>query len=169
MMKGITMAQFGSIVLGFVVVAIIISMGGEIFAGLQETQANGTTSSVTNDTINFAVNDTCYNIVEIDPNHNLPCITGLSSASNLSTSIAIGNFSTSGCQCREIKAELNPAAYVVGIYNVTYAYSYSSDSWNITGEGLEGAETFGDWLPTIAIVISAAVIIGIIITYFHFR
>jgi len=84
-MHGITMAQFGAIVLGFVVVAVVISMGGEILEALRTEQT---------------------------------------------------------------------------------AQSYA---YNITGEALEGAETFGDWLPTIAVVIAAAVVIGIIVTYFRFR
>jgi len=45
----------------------------------------------------------------------------------------------------------------------------NSTSYNITGKGLTGMTTFGDWLPTIAIVIAAAVIIGIIVAYFAFR
>jgi len=38
---------------------------------------------------------------------------------------------------------------------------------NITGEGLEGLETLGEWLPTIAVIIAAAVVIGIIVRYFR--
>ena len=41
----------------------------------------------------------------------------------------------------------------------TYAY-------NATGGGLEGIETFGSWLDTIALIIVAAVVIGIIVTSF---
>jgi len=37
--------------------------------------------------------------------------------------------------------------------------------YNVTGEGLEALETFGEWLPTIALVVVIAVIIGIIIVY----
>jgi len=44
----------------------------------------------------------------------------------------------------------------------------STVSTNITYQGLEGQETFGDWLPTIAVVIAAAVVIGVIVMYFRF-
>jgi len=37
--------------------------------------------------------------------------------------------------------------------------------YNITTKGLESLTTFGDWLPTIALVVIIAVIIGIIIVY----
>ncbi len=45
----------------------------------------------------------------------------------------------------------------------------STTATNITYQGLEGQETFGDWLPTIAVVIAAAVVILIIVSYFNFR
>ena len=83
--KGITLAQFGSIALSFVVVAIILSMGGEILSQVQSGQT---------------ANSTAY---------------------------------------------------------------------SITGKGLTGMETFGNWLPTIAIVVAASVIIGIILMYFAYR
>jgi len=38
---------------------------------------------------------------------------------------------------------------------------------NATAAGMEGTETFGNWLPTIAVIIAAAVVIGIIINYFR--
>lgn len=38
---------------------------------------------------------------------------------------------------------------------------------NATGAGMTGTGTFGDWLPTIAVIIAAAVVIGIIINYFR--
>ena len=41
----------------------------------------------------------------------------------------------------------------------------NSTSWNATGYGLSGVNTLAKWLPTIALVIVIAVIIGILIVY----
>ena len=79
--KGVTVQNLGALALAVVVVAIIVSMGGEILSQLQETQTSG-----------------------------------------------------------------------------TYAY-------NVTGKGLEGMETFGNWIPLIALIVVAAVVIGIIVRY----
>ena len=38
--------------------------------------------------------------------------------------------------------------------------------YNATGYGLESIETFSGWLPTLALIVVAAVIIGIIVRYF---
>ena len=38
-------------------------------------------------------------------------------------------------------------------------------AWNISGAGLNSVQVFADWLPTIALVVVAAIIVGIIIVY----
>lgn len=37
---------------------------------------------------------------------------------------------------------------------------------NSTDQGLTGINTFGTWLPTIAVILAASVVIGIIVHYF---
>jgi hypothetical protein len=41
-------------------------------------------------------------------------------------------------------------------------YNTSTVASNITGKGITGTLSLGDWLPTIAIVVGAAVILGIV-------
>ena len=43
----------------------------------------------------------------------------------------------------------------------------SEHDYNVSTEGLEGLTTLGDWLPTIAVIIAAAVVIGVIVRYFQ--
>ena len=40
---------------------------------------------------------------------------------------------------------------------------------NISGQGLTGLTTFGTWLPTIALVLCASVVIGILLYSFAFK
>ena len=71
-----------------------------------------------------------------------------------------------------------------GYWNVTAPYSGdcqenastggaiahdASIAFNASEGGLEGIETFGEWLPTIAVILAAALIIGIISAYFYLR
>jgi len=42
----------------------------------------------------------------------------------------------------------------------------NSISYNASASGLIGIDTFADWLPTIAVILAAAVVIGIIVHYF---
>ncbi len=41
-------------------------------------------------------------------------------------------------------------------------------AYNTTISGLDALQTFADWLPTLALIVVAAVIIGIIVRYFAF-
>ena len=43
--------------------------------------------------------------------------------------------------------------------------SDSSYAQNATGEGLKSLEELGSWLPTLALVVIAAIIIGVLVTY----
>ena len=48
------------------------------------------------------------------------------------------------------------------LYDDQTANSYAR---NATGEGLESLEELGSWLPTLALVVIAAIIIGVLVTY----
>lgn len=48
------------------------------------------------------------------------------------------------------------------LYDDQTADSYAK---NATGEGLESLEELGSWLPTLALVVIAAIIIGVLVTY----
>ena len=112
---------FAVAVISFVVLAIIIGIGGTILAEVQQNQES-----------------VCYNdsgIAEFTYN----ALSDRCEGSN--TSGFDGNFST---------------------HNATKAF-------NATAGGEEGIETFGDWLPTIAVIIAAALVIGIITSYFYMR
>ena len=41
----------------------------------------------------------------------------------------------------------------------------NSLAYNITGKGLTGLGTFGDWIPLIALVVVASIVIGVIVNY----
>ena len=41
----------------------------------------------------------------------------------------------------------------------------NSTAWNATGKGLTGMITFANWIPMIALVVVAAIVIGVIVTY----
>lgn len=45
----------------------------------------------------------------------------------------------------------------------------NGSAFNATENGLASLEEFSSWLPTLALIVVAAVIIGIIVRYFAFR
>ena len=52
-----------------------------------------------------------------------------------------------------------------GTYSGGACPGFESYSVNVSGQGLEGLETIGDWLPLIALVVAAAIVIGVIVGY----
>ena len=49
------------------------------------------------------------------------------------------------------------------------ALTASTIAGNATSGGLDGMQTFGEWLPTIAVIFAAALVIGIVSAYFYMR
>ena len=63
-------------------------------------------------------------------------------------------------------------AIIIGIGGTTLTSVQSTQTansyaYNATTQGLSGIKTFGDWLPTIAVISAAAVVIGLIYLYFR--
>ena len=58
---------------------------------------------------------------------------------------------------------LSFGADIVG--DIQASQTTNETAWNISGAGLSSIQVIADWLPTIALVVVAAVIVGIIITY----
>lgn len=44
----------------------------------------------------------------------------------------------------------------------------NATAYNASGSGLEAIDTLSNWLPTIGVIVAAAVVIGIIVAYFRF-
>ena len=44
----------------------------------------------------------------------------------------------------------------------------NATAFNASGSGLEAIDTLANWLPTIGVIVAAAVVIGIIVAYFRF-
>jgi hypothetical protein len=49
----------------------------------------------------------------------------------------------------------------IGLYNTSTVAS------NATAQGLSGITTMSQWLPTIAVIVAAAVVVGVIVNYFR--
>lgn len=66
--------------------------------------------------------------------------------------------------------KLTNATYNISAITVVYTNSASNSplAYNITGQGLQGAKTFSDFLDPIAVIIAAVIIIGLILGAFVF-
>ena len=65
-------------------------------------------------------------------------------------------------------------AIVLGIGSTVVAsiqdtQTENGTAYNASGSGLQSLGTLASWLPTIAVIVAAAVVIGIIVLYFRFQ
>jgi hypothetical protein len=141
----------------FVVITIVVSLGATVITDIQDTQYEFTSASQINESklmINNTATSLAYNRWLSDP-----------LVYNATTKLGSGNYTfdaTAGTlTLKSILAYNNT--------NLTISYNYTvdvlNDDYNISAHGLEASTTFGDWLPTIALVVIIAVIIGVIIVY----
>lgn len=121
-MKGFTVQHLGGLAILFVVAVMMISIGGQILAQIQETQCDYTW-------VENYVNSPSVN--PIDSSYTGCCVSINSTDSTL---------------------------------NCT-SWATSDVSSNTTYKGLQGVTTFGNWLPLIALIVVASIVIGVIVAY----
>ena len=163
--KGFELNALMGIGITFVVVAMILSFGSTITKEVQEDQLELGSLTVDNKTIASALTTGIHVLLEDRPS----CSISNSSISAINVTGSnllvydIYNWTKQDCtivwQGMDIATEGLRWTYVATFIVETGAY-------NATKGGLEGLNEFADWLPTLALIIIAAVIIGIIVRYF---
>lgn len=143
------------------VLIIVLVVSQLIIAGIQEDDSMLTSTTVTNESL-VIVNGTAKTM-----GHSL--VTSITALGNATQDIDIaGNVSYStNADYSEITVTYltKGATRFGGTYNVTYVYGDRTHAYNTTIEGSDGLFELSDWLPLIALVIAAAVIVGIVMTY----
>ena len=54
------------------------------------------------------------------------------------------------------------------VEDVQSTQKVNGSAYNASGNGLQALDTLASWLPTIGVIVAAAVVIGIIVAYFRF-
>ena len=55
------------------------------------------------------------------------------------------------------------------ISNIQASQTAATASYNVSGYGLEGMLELGSWVPTLALVVAASIVIGVLVFSFTFR
>ena len=154
-MKGFAIAALGGIAITFIVVAIILSFGADILGDIRTDQLITNTGSVTIES--FTANATLANLRIINDSTWLIRNKTVTYIQTIDYHI---DFTTSVIRWVNTTADTQ-------LINATYTYLYDEHpyEYNVSGSGLASVQKLGDWLPTIALVIIASVIIAIIMMY----
>jgi|TARA_Y100000034_G_scaffold133613_1_gene199597 hypothetical protein len=177
--RGYEISVIAGIAITFLVIAIILSFGGTIVDDLGDDVGGTTTETVNNETITSATQNTTSQIAAcISQLSSSVTLTGFMNASGGDSANAThansflnttdGNLTSDGLFTLSGAAE--DAGFGATSVNITYTCTYGDGNaaFNSTELGQEGLQEFSSWLPTLALIIIAAVIIGIITRYFGF-
>lgn len=147
--------------LAILVTAVVISITSQILGTIKTSEAI-TTTSVTNESINFVANDTYYSFGQFP----VKGISAIYYFPNNSASFVLpaAHFAYTTGNSAQVKIIANGVgAYPNTTTGVKYvSYSVYNREYNITEKGQDAMKSVGDWLPTIGVVMSAAVVLGII-------
>jgi hypothetical protein len=81
--------------------------------------------------------------------------------------LALGDMPTIGITFVVIAVVLSVGASILaGVQSNQTADTYA---YNASSQGLQGTDTLAGWLPTIAIVVAAGIVIGVIVMSLRFR
>ncbi len=156
-------SSLGALAIVLVVAAITISIGSQVISGVNE-QIDDVARTKTNDTFTI-VNNTPIALSDrgVCDFSNLVIVTIRNDSTPNDGIMGIGNYSVNQAGSVNFSLTTNAAA---GSYNVTYTYTEGDSGCNATLGGLDATQTMGSWLDTIALIVVAAVVIGIIASSF---
>lgn len=153
--------DLGTIAIGILIAVVILGIGGTILEKIQDTQTDDTSTLVNNESLTWAGNNTAISLSQGT------VVTGSETVYNATDKFSTSEYTITASTITFLN-ETN-ATWLTGSLNITYGYKISGAARNITGFGLSGISTFSEFVPTIAIVSVAAIVIGIILLFFGRR
>ena len=157
--------SLGAIAITIVIAAVILGLGGTILDKIQGTQTDLSTTIVANESWTWPGNNTLQSF------ERGRVIVGSVIVYGNTTILTLNqNYTVEAGGVRIIN--LTPGTDGFGldlqlvIFNMTYGYNYGSSAFNSSGFGLDGVNTVAEFIPTIAIVAVAAIVIGILLVFF---
>ena len=168
--------SIGAIAMAILIGVVIMGLGGTVLQKIQETQSDNTAS--TNETITWTGNNTNMSLVQSRINtgsiilYNNGSIVNKGTGDNANYSAGesfINIINTSGINNAGGPKGVNGSDWITSDLNVSYSYLIGSQARNTTGFGLTGILTFSEFVPTIAIIAAAAIVIGILLLFFGRR
>ena len=160
----------GMIAITLMVAAVIIGLGNTILEKISVTQTDNSATIANNESFAYPGNNTLTTFT------NSRVQTGSVRVYCNATILTAGvtqNYTTETFGVRIINQTAATSGMGLDLqlctYNMTYAFNYGSSARNTTQFGVVGLSTMGSFLPTVAIVAMAGIVIGIILVFFGRR
>ena len=163
-----TITDLGAVAIALLVAAVVLGLGGTILDEMQDTQTDNSATTLNNVSWTWTDNTTeqafsggrvVTSSVVVWCNTSLLVVNQNYSVSNSGVTIINTSGSTTG-----IGVDID-----LCIFNMSYNYNYGSHSYNASEQGLSGVTSLAEFIPTIAIVVVAAIVIGVVLLMFAGR
>lgn len=142
----------------FVIIATIVSLGANLLADVKSS-ADDNSAFYGNESLTWAGNNTAISLAQ----NNI--VTGSQKLYNNGSFVNQGNNYTITSSSITIINTSSTVDWVTTKINLSYDYYYGSYQRNITNYGLISQNTFGKWLPTLALILIIVIIIGLLLTF----
>ncbi|MEE9238435.1 MAG: hypothetical protein V3U58_02625 [Thermodesulfobacteriota bacterium] len=169
-------SDLGSFAIALLIGAVILGLGGTILDKIKTTQTDKTATLPLNESLTWAGNNTAISFaqesvktdtVKVYNNGTIMLQSGNYTFSGNSIIITNQSLLWNGSNASE-NSNI-PNLLVTENLNASYSYSFGSSAKNTTEFGLTGVGTMAEFIPTIAIVAVAAIVIGVILIFFGRR
>jgi len=166
--KGYDVKALIGLALTFVIITIVLSFGSTITDDLQDSIKEGVSATTVNRTFLQAFTRNVSYALDTRPDCSLSNVYAENATDPGILYVNNVDYNLSACDITWSRAEFD--IVVTEGLNLSWTSSYSLEdaSYNTTISGMDSLTTFADWLPTLALIVIAAVIIGIIVRYFAF-
>ena len=164
-------SDLGGFAIAILIGAVILGLGGTILDKIKTTQSDNSATLPLNESLTWAGNNTAISFLQESVDTSSVKLynngTLLNKGRNYTfsgNSILIIN-ETTLFNGSNFTANV-PNLLVTNAFNTSYSYNIGSSARNTTNFGLTGVGTMAEFIPTIAIVAVAAIVIGVILVFF---
>ena len=158
-----TISGIGQIAIAILIAAVILGLGATILNKMQATQTDAVASTITDQEFAWPGNNT---EVAFDTGDLNRIITGSVLLLANGTAMEVNtNFTTTSVGVSVINTSGN-AVWDDYNFSMSYGWNFGSSARNASGFGKTGMSTMSEFIPMIAIIAMAAIVIGIILVFF---
>ena len=160
-----TISGIGQIAIAILIAAVILGLGGTILSKIQTTQSDAVATTPNNQSFTWQGNDTRVDFTLGEPGRIQTSTVVV--YCDVSTFTLGENYTVSSEGVNIINLTTGGTDFLDACsYNMSYAYNFGSSARNASAFGKTGVATMSEFIPTIAIVAMAAIVIGIILVFF---
>ncbi|KKK77108.1 hypothetical protein LCGC14_2856930 [marine sediment metagenome] len=155
-------SSIGAIAIAILVAVVILGLGATILDKIQGAQTDSSTTIADNQSFTWPGNNTLTGFDRARVQ------TGSVVVYCNATKLGLGiNYSVESSGVKVYNDTVTDGSpFEQCLYNMTFAYNYGSSAYNSSGFGLAGVSTFAEFIPSVAIVAMAAIVIGILLVFF---